>query len=172
MMNRPRASRGALRARARPVRTLCPWRRKARRHRAQSATVGASAPAIWLSVMLRSRLPTLIGRDTSQTEGVTLGLFDIKIPGSPRRGRQGLENIRPAGDAMFIERVNSFNPGVRIKMLVLATVFPFSPVLRRFLQMQFQTVAPAYGVEAEHWFAKLEAKHISIERYRALQIVD
>ena len=73
---------------------------------------------------------------------------------------------------MFIERVNSFNPGVRIKMLVLATVFPFSPVLRRFLQMQFQTVAPAYGVEAEHWLAKLEPKHISIERYRALQIVD
>jgi hypothetical protein len=56
-MNRPRASRGALRARARAVRTLCPLRRKARRHRAQRATVGASAPAIWLIVMLRSRLP-------------------------------------------------------------------------------------------------------------------
>ena len=73
---------------------------------------------------------------------------------------------------MLIERVNSFNPGVRIKMLVLATVFPFGPVLRRFLQVQFQTVAPAYGVEAEHWLGKLEAKHISIEGYRAPQVID
>jgi hypothetical protein len=38
--------------------------------------------------------------------------------------------------------------------------------------MQFQAVAPAYGVEAQHWLAKLEAKHISIELHRALQVID
>jgi hypothetical protein len=47
--NRPRFSRSALRARARPARTLCPLRRKARRHRAQTATVGAFVTAISLS---------------------------------------------------------------------------------------------------------------------------
>ncbi len=45
-MNLPRSSRSATRARARPARTLWGLRRKAWRHRAQSAALGSSAAAI------------------------------------------------------------------------------------------------------------------------------
>ncbi len=48
-MNRPRSSRWAARARARPARTLWLLRRKARRQRAHNGTVGASAATISLS---------------------------------------------------------------------------------------------------------------------------
>ena len=66
---------------------------------------------------------------------------------APFRRRQRLEDIRSIGDALVVEGFDPFDAGGGVQMLVIPAVLSLRRILRRLLQMQFQPIQFADGVE-------------------------
>lgn len=117
------------------------------------------------------RCDSLSGGTSAETDDVAVGIFDVEIFCTPRCWRERLENRCAVRDALREVSVDAINAGGSVEVLVVATMPTFFVVLRRFFQMQLESVQMAYGVEAFPRFAKREAQLLVILD-RAREIVD
>ena len=152
-------------------------KRRARRN--QSRTVAANAHITLVSALRDSGRaaataarprdpPGLVCRRTAaKADDVAVGILDVEVLRAPRGRRERLQNRCAVGDALPEEGFDAVHAGCSVEVLVVAPVSTLVLVLRRFLQVQFQSVQMADGVEAIPRLAEREAELLGSTRSSA-----
>src|SRR5687767_13239135 len=107
----------------------------------------------------------------AEADDVAVRILDVEILLPPVGRRQRLENPDAIGDAVIEEGFNTIDAGCRVEVLMLATVAAVILILRRFLQVHFESVEMADGVEAIPRVAEREAELLVVGD-RALEVID
>src|SRR5688572_33025637 len=106
----------------------------------------------------------------AEADDVAVRILDVEILRPPIGRRQRLENRDATGDAVVEEGFNPIDAGCRVEVFVLATVSAIILILRGFLQVHFESVETADGVEAIPRFAEREAE-LLVVRDRAMEVI-
>src|SRR6187402_1920312 len=97
-------------------------------------------------------------RSPTEADDVAVGVLDIEVLRAPRRRRERLHDLYAVRDTLLVERFDAIDAGRRIEMLMVAPPSPFRQTLWRFLQVKFQSVNLANGVEPVPWLAEGESE--------------
>ena len=79
---------------------------------------------------------------------MTVRIFDVEIPGAPFGWRQRPDDGDAVRHAVVVERLDTINARGRVEMLVGATPLAIGGARRRFLQVDFESIAMTDRVEA------------------------
>src|SRR5687767_313814 len=106
----------------------------------------------------RVRTITIAFLAAAEADDVAVRILDVEIFRPPLGRRQRLQNRDTVGDARVEEGFNTIDAGGGVEVLIFTTVATIVLMLRCFLQMHFESVEMADGVEAIPRFAEREAK--------------
>src|SRR5205823_3303249 len=114
---------------------------------------------------------SVCGRATPEAEDIAVGVLDVEVLRAPGSRRKRLDDRCTVRCALRIERFDAVNTGRGVQMLVRTPVSALVVVLRRFLQVELQSVQLTNRVKPVPWLAECEAE-LLIVRDRAVKIVD
>src|ERR1051325_8633325 len=96
------------------------------------------------------------GGATTKAEDVAVRVLYVEVLCAPWGGRERLGNRCTMGHALSVERLNPVHARRSVQMLVLPPKTALRLVLRRFLQVELQTVQVADHVKPIPGFAECE----------------
>src|ERR1044072_75643 len=107
----------------------------------------------------------------AKSDNVAVRIFNVETLGAPRRYFERVEDLRAIGDTLFIEFLDAVNARCGIEVIIFSTMPALCRILRRFFQMQFESIQRADRVEPFPWLAETETQPLVV-RDSAFKIVD
>src|SRR5687767_14296808 len=94
----------------------------------------------------------------AEADDVAVRILDVEVLRPPLSRRQRLQNRDTVGDARVEESFDAIDAGCRIEVFMIAAESTIVLIFRRFLQVHFESVEMADGIEASPRLGKREAE--------------